>query len=184
MLVLNLMEITLLVPDLYRTNLEGGISLNIHATRPPFKWDLIINLHACLLPYEDSHIVIKRLLQYIFHIDPGISPRLQYQARQWSWMTDMGRGLIPRTIWKSSCHNLFITYFTLTFFKHWPIYVRKHPWTDKLRKQNPLENCLSSTCKYFHFEFCTLTLESVCIIYPRRWHLNGNSYSRRRIHLS
>ena len=37
MLVLNLMEITLLVPDLYRTNLEGGISLNIHATRPPFK---------------------------------------------------------------------------------------------------------------------------------------------------
>jgi hypothetical protein len=27
----------------------------------------------------------------------------------------MGRGLIPGTIWKISCHNLFITYFTLTF---------------------------------------------------------------------
>ena len=100
MLVLNFMDITLLVPDLYRTNLEGGISLTMHASRPPFKWELIINVHACLLPYEDSHIVIKRLLQYIFHIDPGISPRLQYQARQWSWRTDMGRGLIPRTIWK------------------------------------------------------------------------------------
>jgi hypothetical protein len=29
-----------------------------------------------------------------------------------------------------------------------------------------------------------MTLESVCKIYPRRWHLNENSYSRRRIHLS
>ena len=27
-------------------------------------------------------------------------------------------GLIPETIWKISCHNLFITYFTLTFSKH------------------------------------------------------------------
>ena len=27
----------------------------------------------------------------------------------------MGRGLIPGTIWKISCHNLYITYFTLTF---------------------------------------------------------------------
>ena len=29
----------------------------------------------------------------------------------------MGRGLIPGTIWKISCHNLFITYFTLSFFQ-------------------------------------------------------------------
>ena len=28
---------------------------------------------------------------------------------------------------------------------------------------------------------CTMTLETVCKIYPRRWHLNGNSYSTRRI---
>jgi hypothetical protein len=27
-------------------------------------------------------------------------------------------GLIPRTIWKMSCQILFITYFTLTLFKH------------------------------------------------------------------
>ena len=28
-------------------------------------------------------------------------------------------GLIPGTICKILCHNLFISYFTLTFFKHW-----------------------------------------------------------------
>ena len=137
MLVLNFMEITLLVPDLYRTNLEGGISLNIHATRPPFKWDLIINLHACLLPYEDSHIVIKRLLQDIFHIDPGISRRLPYQARQWSWGPAMGRGLIPGMIWKISCHNLFITYFTLTFFQALTFIWQKRSLNRKIAKVNP-----------------------------------------------
>ena len=67
----------------------------------------------------------KRLLHDIFHIGPGISPRLPYQARQRSWRADMGRGLIPGTIWKISCHNLFITYFTLTFSKHWLLYRKK-----------------------------------------------------------
>jgi hypothetical protein len=36
------------------------------------------------------------------------------------------------------------------------------------------------------YEICgliTMTLESVCKIYPRRWHLNGNFYSTRRIHI-
>ena len=55
-----------------------------------------------------------------FHIGPGISPRLLYQARKRSWRADMGQGLIPGTIWKISCHNLFITYFALTYiFKLW-----------------------------------------------------------------
>ena len=65
--------------------------------------------------YEGNN---KRLLHDIFHIGPGINPRLPYQARQRSWRADMGRGLIPGTIWKISCHNLFITYLTLTFSKH------------------------------------------------------------------
>jgi hypothetical protein len=76
----------------------------------------------------------KRLLHDIFHIDPGISLRLPYQARQRSWRDDMGRGLIPGTIWKISCHDLFITYFRLTFSKHWLLYCKKDFWTDKLRK--------------------------------------------------
>jgi len=45
----------------------------------------------------------KRLLHDIFHIDPGISLRLPYQARQ---KNDMGRGPIPTTIWEITCHNL------------------------------------------------------------------------------
>jgi hypothetical protein len=42
----------------------------------------------------------------------------------------MGRGLIPGTIWKISCHNLFITYFTLTF----NIAEKIFELTDTLRK--------------------------------------------------
>jgi hypothetical protein len=37
---------------------------------------------------------------------------------------------------------------------------------------------------YQTMSICTMTLESVCKIYPRRCHLNGNSYSSWRIHLS
>ena len=84
--------------------------------------------------YWSGPVNIKRLLHDMFHIGPGISPRLTYQARQRSWSADMGRGLIPGTIWKISCHNLFITYYTLTFSKHWLFYCKKDLWTDKLRK--------------------------------------------------
>ena len=60
----------------------------------------------------------NKRLHDIFHIGPGVSSRLPYQARQRSWRADMGREPIPETIWKISCHNLFIAYFALTFFKH------------------------------------------------------------------
>jgi hypothetical protein len=59
---------------------------------------------------------VLRIYFHNFSIGLGITQRLQYQARQPSWR-DMCRGLIPGTIWKISCHNLFITYFTLTFSK-------------------------------------------------------------------
>jgi hypothetical protein len=72
----------------------------------------------------------KRLLHGIFHIGPGISPRLPYQARQRSWSADTSNDMQ-----KMSCHNLFITYFTLTFFKHSLLYCSKDLWTDKLRKK-------------------------------------------------
>ena len=36
----------------------------------------------------------------------------------------------------------------------------------------------------FSFRVSYIDVRKFCIIYPRRWHLNGNSYSRRRIHLS
>jgi hypothetical protein len=75
-------------------------------------------LHMQIRRYFNKICDNKRLLHDIFHIDPGDSLRLPYQARQRSWRADMGRGFIPETIWKISCHNLFITYFTLTFSKH------------------------------------------------------------------
>ena len=81
----------------------------------------ISSLVSVLDPYQPSSFDVgfdMRLLHDIFHIGPGISPTLPYQARQRSWSADMGRGLIPGTIWKISCHNLVITYFTLTFSKH------------------------------------------------------------------
>ena len=75
----------------------------------------------------------------------------------------------------------------LSHILHWlfsSIYFQKRSLNWQIAKINPWESCFCSTCKYFCFEFCTMTLESVCKIYPRRSHLNGNSYSRRRIHLS
>ena len=59
---------------------------------------------------ETRLTVHKQLLHDIFHIGASISPRLLYQARQRSWRADIGRGLIPGTLWKIACHNLFITY--------------------------------------------------------------------------
>jgi hypothetical protein len=35
-----------------------------------------------------------------------------------------------------------------------------------------------------NLSICTITLKSVGKIYPRRWYMNGNSYSARSIHLS
>ena len=80
---------------------------------------LLVNVYINVYCFCKLTCNTKRLLHDIFHIGPGISPRLPYQARQRSWSADMGRRLIPGTIWKISCHNLFITYFTLTFSKHW-----------------------------------------------------------------
>jgi hypothetical protein len=48
---------------------------------------------------------------WLFHISPGISTRITYQARQRRWRAGMGRGLIPGTIWEISCHNLCLVYF-------------------------------------------------------------------------
>ena len=97
--------------DLFHLN--GVIIEEMNKTSAPsINQESIRVINVCLL------VCIKRLLHDIFHIGPGISPRLPYEARQRSWRADMGRGLIPGTIWKISRHNLFITYCTLTFSKH------------------------------------------------------------------
>jgi hypothetical protein len=93
---------------------------------------IIIVYMGVMYMYVDGvyECYIKRLIYDIFHIDPGINPRLPYQARQWSWRADMGRGMIPGTVWKISCHNLFIPYFTLTFN------IAEKILTDKLRNKS------------------------------------------------
>ena len=63
---------------------------------------------TCIVPCMQVYILIhyvyhnKRWLHDIFHIGPGISPRLPYQGRQRSWSADMGRG------------------FFLSHILHWP----------------------------------------------------------------
>jgi hypothetical protein len=47
-------------------------------------------------------------------------------------------GLISGTIWKISWHNLFITYFTLTFFKYLLLYCRKDFLKWQIAKINSL----------------------------------------------
>jgi hypothetical protein len=126
----------------------------------------------------------KWLLHDIFHIGPGISPRLPYQVWRQSWRANMGRGLIPWTIWTISCLNLFTHILYIDFFQAFTFIWQKRSLNWQSAKINPQESCLCSACKYCCFEFCTMTLESVCKIYTRRWHLNGNSYSRRRMHLT
>jgi len=91
-------------------------------------WYLILVYNLRTASYHN-----KRLLHDMFHIGPGINPRLPYQARQRSWRVDMGRGLIPGTIWKNSCHNFFITHWPFTCIA-WLLYCKKYLWIDKLRK--------------------------------------------------
>jgi hypothetical protein len=62
-------------------------------------------------------------------------------------------GLIPGTIWKISCHNLLITYFTLTFSNHWLLYCKKIFELTNYENKFLKESCLCSTCKYFCFKF-------------------------------
>ena len=87
--------------------------------------------------YHDPRAVcIKRLLHDIFHIGPGISPRLPYQARQRSWRADMGRGLIPGTIWKISCQS-FYHIFYIDLFQALTFMLQKRSMNRQIAKINP-----------------------------------------------
>jgi hypothetical protein len=69
-----------------------------------------------LLTYWQLYLLcnIKRLLHDIFHIGPGINPRLPYQARQWSWRADMGRR------WYQERYGKFHVIIFLSHILHWP----------------------------------------------------------------
>ena len=77
-------------------------------------------------------------------------------------------GLIPGTIWKISCYNLFITYFTLTFILQKNIFEPTNCENKSLRAL-PLFNLqifLFQVWFQKDMSICTMTSESVCKIYP------------------
>jgi hypothetical protein len=82
-----------------------------------FSWQYLLHMFTTAVYYTCLFhmFTTKRLLHDIFHIRPGISPRLSYQARQRSWRADMGRGLIPGTIWKILCQQSIY----LSHILHW-----------------------------------------------------------------
>jgi hypothetical protein len=80
---------------------------------------------------------------------------LQLRCRAWYGSL----GLIAGPIWKMSCNNLLLSHILLQY----------------------VDFCMSNNSKQ---SVLVITLETVCKLYPRRWHLNGNSYSARRIYLS
>ena len=61
-----------------------------------------------------SQDIIKRLLHDIFHIGPGISQRLPYQARQRSW------GVIWVKGWYQGRYEKFHVIIFLSHILHWP----------------------------------------------------------------
>jgi hypothetical protein len=108
------------------------------------------------------------------------------QLRSWAWYGSLE--LIPGPIWKMSCNNLLLLIFTANTSANLIVIKEKLEGRCEITPPPPQwqvkEWTIFHLFKYFCFEFCTMTVESVCKFYPRRWHFNGNSYSRRRIHLS
>jgi hypothetical protein len=94
----------------------------------------------------------------------------------------MGRGLIPGTIWKISCHNLFITYFTLTFSKHWLLYCKKDIWIETRFETKTFASWTKATLLRIYFrnlsvhisflQYKSQCLEKVNVKYviKRLWH--------------
>ena len=103
-------------------------------------------------------------------------------------------GLIWVKGWYQGRYGKFHVIIYLSHILHWLLFCRQDIWTHKLRKSILLKFAfvqhahifVSSLVskRYQTMLISTITLEGVCKIYPRRWHLNGNSCSTPRIHLS
>jgi hypothetical protein len=109
-------------------------------------------------------------------------------------------GLIWVEGWYQGRCGQFHVIIFLSHILHWPFlsidfYIAKKifelpNYENKFLIELPLFNLQTFLFRdwfkkvYQTMSICTMTLENVCKIYPRRWHLNGNSYSTRRIHLS
>jgi hypothetical protein len=104
-------------------------------------------------------------------------------------------GLIWVEGWYQGPYGKFHVIIFLSHILHWPFPSIDFYIAKKIYEQT---NCEHKSCVqlanifvsslvskiYQTMSIGTMTLETVCKIYPRRWHLNGNSYSARRIYLS
>ena len=110
-------------------------------------------------------------------------------------------GLLWVEGWYQGPYGKFHIIIFLSHILHWPFPSIVFYIAKKIYEQTNCENksltkrvafvqlanifASSLASKIFQImSICTMTLETVCKIYPRRWHLNGNSYSARRIYLS
>jgi hypothetical protein len=91
--------------------------------------------------------------------------------------------------WYGKVHDLIILY--RSHILHWIFRSIDFYIAEKIFELTSCENKLplfnlqrQVSKRYQIMSICTMTLECVCKIYPRRWHLSGNSYSTQRMHLS
>ena len=123
--------------DLFHLN--GVIIEEMNKTSAPsINQESIRVINVCLL------VCIKRLLHDIFHIGPGISPRLPYEARQRSWRAEWVEG------WYQGPYGKFHVIIFLSHILHWPfpsidIYIAKKifeltNYVNKFLKEFPLFN--------------------------------------------
>jgi hypothetical protein len=109
-------------------------------------------------------------------------------------------GLIWVEGWYQGRYGKFHVIIFLSHILHWPFpsidfYIAKKIFEltnceNKSLRELPLFNFHIFLFRVWFQKYtkqcrsvCTMTLETVCKIYPRHWHLNGNSYSTWRIHL-
>ena len=122
------------------------------------------------------------------HIKPDIKPDSE------------AGGLIWVGGWYQGPYGKFHVIIFLSHILHWPFPSIDFYIAKKIYEQTNCENKILNSVAFVQLaniffsnlvskiyqtmSICTITLETVCKIYPRRWHLNGNSYSARRIYLS
>ena len=83
--------------------------------------------------------------------------------------------------WYQGRYGQFHVIIYFSHILHWPFSSIYFYIAEKIFE---LTNCENKSLREFPLFNFAMTLESTCKIYPRRWHFNENSYSRRRIHLS
>ena len=99
------------------------------------KWIIILCYPRLTLTFiQHDNIEHKEISTWHFPYRPWYQPETPISSPTMKLEGWYGLRTDTRDDMKNLCHNLFITYFTLTFFKHLLLYCRKDVWTDKLQR--------------------------------------------------